>query len=74
MLLTSEPNIVVPFTIHECTGYYDKNRPTWEQMEKLAIHVSAGQPEARRIQDRRGLRRDYGPSRRRRDDHDEDDD
>jgi hypothetical protein len=36
------PNIVVPFTIHECTGYYDKNRPTWEQMEKLAIDVTPG--------------------------------
>ena len=38
------PNIVVPFNIYECTGYYDKNRPNWEQMEKLAIHVSAGNP------------------------------
>lgn len=36
------PNIVVPFKIYECTGYYDKNRPTWLQMEKLAIHVSPG--------------------------------
>ena len=33
------PNIVVPFNIYECTGYYDKNRPNWEQMEKLAIDV-----------------------------------
>ena len=33
------PNIVVPFNIYECTGYYDKNRPSWEQMEKLAIDV-----------------------------------
>ena len=38
------PNIVVPFRIYECTGYYDKNRPTWQQMEKLAIHVSQGNP------------------------------
>jgi hypothetical protein len=36
------PNVVVPFSIFDCSGYYDKNRPTWEQMEKLAIHVSAG--------------------------------
>ena len=21
----------VPFTIYECTGYYDKNRPTWQR-------------------------------------------
>lgn len=34
------PNIVVPFVVYECTGYYDKNRPSWEQMEKLAIDVS----------------------------------
>jgi hypothetical protein len=36
------PNIVVPFTIYECSGYYDKNRPSWEQMEKLAIDVAPG--------------------------------
>jgi hypothetical protein len=33
------PNIVVPFTIYECSGYYDKNRPDWNQMQKLAIDV-----------------------------------
>lgn len=33
------PNIVLPFVIHECTGYYDKNRPSWKQMEDLAIEV-----------------------------------
>jgi len=38
------PNIVIPFKIYECTGYYDKNRPNWEQMQKLAIHVSSGNP------------------------------
>ena len=35
------PNIVVPFVIYECSGYYDKNRPDWEQMQKLAINLSA---------------------------------
>jgi len=34
------PNIVVPFVIYECSGYYDKNRPSWEQMEELAIDVT----------------------------------
>jgi hypothetical protein len=34
------PNIVVPFLIYECSSYYDKNRPNWEQMEKLAIDVA----------------------------------
>lgn len=33
------PNLVVPFNIYECTGYYDKNRPSWDEMKKLAIHV-----------------------------------
>jgi hypothetical protein len=36
------PNIVVPFVIYECSSYYDKNRPNWEQMQKLAIHVTPG--------------------------------
>lgn len=33
------PNIAVPFVIHECTNYYDKNRPSWEDMKKLALDV-----------------------------------
>ena len=36
------PNIVVPFLIYECSSYYDKNRPSWKQMEDLAITVSPG--------------------------------
>lgn len=36
------PNIVVPFNIYECTGYYDKNRPSWDEMKKLAINVAPG--------------------------------
>lgn len=34
------PNIVVPFVVYECTGYYDKNRPSWKQMKELALHVT----------------------------------
>lgn len=34
-----DPNIVVPFVIYECSDYYDKNRPSWQQMQKLAIDV-----------------------------------
>jgi hypothetical protein len=34
------PNIVVPFVIYECTSYYDKNRPDWEQMQKLALNLA----------------------------------
>ena len=34
------PNIVLPFTVSTCTGYYDKNRPSYQQMQKLAIDVT----------------------------------
>jgi hypothetical protein len=34
------PNVVVPFVIYECTSYYDKNRPNWEQMQKLALNLA----------------------------------
>jgi hypothetical protein len=33
------PNLFVPFNVYECTSYYDKNRPSWEQMEDLALHI-----------------------------------
>jgi hypothetical protein len=36
------PNFVLPFTVYECSCYYDKNRPDWEQMQRLAIHVTPG--------------------------------
>ena len=26
--------------IYECTSYYDKNRPDWEQMQKLALNLA----------------------------------
>jgi hypothetical protein len=41
------PNIVVPFTIYECTGYYDKNRPSWDDMKKFALHISPGESKPR---------------------------
>ncbi len=34
------PIIVVPFLIYECTGYYDKQKPNWEEMKKFAIDIS----------------------------------
>ena len=34
------PDIVLPFTVNTCSGYYDKNRPSWKQMEDLAIDVT----------------------------------
>jgi hypothetical protein len=41
------PNVTVPFKVRECTSYLDKNRPDYDQMEKLAIEVlplSSGKP------------------------------
>ena len=35
----TNPNIVVPFTMLECTEFSDKHKPNWEQMEKLAIEI-----------------------------------
>ena len=35
----TSPNIVVPFTVYECSGYADKNKPNWEQMKRLAINL-----------------------------------
>ena len=40
MCTNVQPNIVVPFNIYECTGYYDKNRPSWAEMQELAIEVA----------------------------------
>ncbi len=33
------PRLLVPFKIRECTNHLDKNRPTWKQMEDLAIEI-----------------------------------
>jgi hypothetical protein len=33
----TSPNIMVPFTVYDCTGFNDKHKPTYEQMKKLAV-------------------------------------
>ena len=33
------PPLNVPFKVYECSNHLDKNRPTWKQMEDLAIDV-----------------------------------
>jgi hypothetical protein len=38
----STPSFVVPFSVHQCTDFEDRQKPDWEQMEKLAIQI---QPE-----------------------------
>ena len=35
----TDPNIVLPFTVYECSSYADKHKPSWEQMKNLAIHI-----------------------------------
>jgi len=43
----TNPNIVVPFTVLDCTSFSDKHRPDWKQMEKLAIDVNSVRVSAR---------------------------
>jgi hypothetical protein len=33
------PNFHVPFKVKECSNYLDRNRPNYDAMTKLAIHV-----------------------------------
>jgi|SRR3954453_8519783 hypothetical protein len=33
------PMILVPFKVRDCSNHWDKNRPTWRQMEDLAIEI-----------------------------------
>ena len=35
----TNPNVVLPFTVYECSSYADKHKPDWNQMEKLAINI-----------------------------------
>jgi hypothetical protein len=35
----TDPNIVVPFVVMNCTEFNDNSKPDWEQMQKLAIHI-----------------------------------
>jgi len=37
--MNTSPNIVVPFTVFDCSEFSDKRKPTWDEMEKLAIAV-----------------------------------
>jgi hypothetical protein len=34
-------NLVVPFTVLDCTNFSDKHRPDWKQMQQLAIRVGS---------------------------------
>jgi len=43
----TNPNITVPFVVLECTGFDDKFRPDWNQMQKLAIDIQPVRVSAR---------------------------
>jgi hypothetical protein len=38
----SSPARQIPFPVYECTEYWDRNRPSWDQMAKLALDFSEG--------------------------------
>ena len=33
------PAFRLPFVVHECSDFEDRQKPDWEQMEKLAIQI-----------------------------------
>lgn len=35
----SQPNMLVPFPVLECTSFHDKHHPDWRQMDSLAIDI-----------------------------------
>lgn len=40
----ANPAFPVSFLVSECTEFYDRNRPSWAAMDKLAIHVTPKAP------------------------------
>lgn len=38
----TSPARQIPFPVYECSEYWDRHRPTWEQMAKLALDFSDG--------------------------------
>ena len=42
----SSPALRVPFPVYECTGYWDRNRPGYDEMTKLALDFSDGRRKA----------------------------
>jgi len=36
----SSPARSIPFPVYECTEYWDRNRPSWDDMKKLALDFS----------------------------------
>ena len=42
----SSPARLVPFPVHECTDFWDRNRPGYVEMTKLALNFSDGRRKA----------------------------
>ncbi len=38
----ANPNFRVPFVVMDCSEFSDRNRPSWQQMEKLAVEIKPG--------------------------------
>ncbi|HTV81555.1 MAG TPA: hypothetical protein VME18_02805 [Acidobacteriaceae bacterium] len=34
------PDFPVPFIVRECTGFTDRAKPDWDEMEKFAIDIA----------------------------------
>ena len=58
------PNLVLPFTVNTCTGYYDKNRPSYQQMERAGYRRHTRASQARRLQGRSDLEHPHPRQRR----------
>ena len=43
----ASPNFKVPFPVYDCSEFSDRNRPNWEQMDKLAIELNPVRVSAR---------------------------
>jgi len=37
------PAMVVPFPVQECTDFWDRHRPSWADMKRFALNLSAEQ-------------------------------
>ena len=43
----ANPNFRVPFVVMDCSEFSDRNRPSWQQMEKLAVEIKPGRVSTR---------------------------
>lgn len=39
--MRNDPSFSIPFKVYDCSEFNDKQKPTWEQMTKLAIDVGS---------------------------------